>query len=503
MKKRLCSLLLVLSLLAAALCVPAAAATGTSGSMSNFAEVAVYEDQFDDVSQEDWYYENVAALYDLGLTDGDGQGGYSPNDPVTVAEALTFAARIHSIYYYGDASTGPSQYEKESDTLWYNSYVRYLYSAGLFRSEFSQQYTSEATRAQVAHILANILPASELTEINNEAVDMALSSSRLMTDVTEDLTYYDDIVQLYRWGVVGGSDSYGSFYPDETITRAELAAMLTRLVGAAERLTLEWSYADAVSAEGTTYASLVTGESKLYSAPTTEAGIESDIWYMISNDMTSITLNYGVGGLTNDQAAEIAQTFLDILIEHPELMYNQVSSTTIASKGLLTITFGSTCIENAAVLSGRRQYALDKAIAVHDQLWADGTLTADMTELEKARVYFTWICENCEYDYSIQTLSHTSYSVFAGGIAVCDGYTGAYNLLLRLEGIDCTSATIGTGDNKHMWTVATLDGVTYHIDATWGDSDDTPNYQYFAMTPEESMQIHNLNAAYSGTQLPG
>jgi transglutaminase/protease-like cytokinesis protein 3 len=62
---------------------------------------------------------------------------------------------------------------------------------------------------------------------------------------------------------------------------------------------------------------------------------------------------------------------------------------------------------------------------------------------------------------------------------------------------------MGSGDSKHMWTAATLDGATYHIDTTWGDSDDTaPNYQYFAMTPEESMRIHALNIAYSGTQLP-
>jgi transglutaminase/protease-like cytokinesis protein 3 len=62
---------------------------------------------------------------------------------------------------------------------------------------------------------------------------------------------------------------------------------------------------------------------------------------------------------------------------------------------------------------------------------------------------------------------------------------------------------MGSGDSKHMWTVATLDGVTYHIDTTWGDSDDNAvSMKFFAMTPEESMQIHSLNIAYSGTQLP-
>lgn len=55
--------------------------------------------------------------------------------------------------------------------------------------------------------------------------------------------------------------------------------------------------------------------------------------------------------------------------------------------------------------------------------------------------------------------------------------------LLKLEGIDCSTAS--TAD--HIWTVATLDGVTYHIDTTWGDQSGHTNYTYFAMTPAFSL----------------
>ena len=65
---------------------------------------------------------------------------------------------------------------------------------------------------------------------------------------------------------------------------------------------------------------------------------------------------------------------------------------------------------------------------------------------------------------------------------MCDGYTGAYNMLLKLEGIDCTALS----NSSHIWTVATLDGTQVHIDTTWGDSGPTPDYTYFAMTPEVS-----------------
>ena len=48
---------------------------------------------------------------------------------------------------------------------------------------------------------------------------------------------------------------------------------------------------------------------------------------------------------------------------------------------------------------------------------------------------------------------------------MCQGYTAAYQIFLGLEGIDCT----GVETDVHLWTAATLDGVLYHIDVTWGD----------------------------------
>ena len=110
--------------------------------------------------------------------------------------------------------------------------------------------------------------------------------------------------------------------------------------------------------------------------------------------------------------------------------------------------------------------------------------------MEKARIYYRWICENCVYDYGADrdSLSHTAWSVFNRGIGVCDGYTGAYNLLLKLEGIECYALS----SPDHMWTVAVLDGQTLHIDTTWGDSSGTfTDFSYFGMTPEQSWSHHS------------
>ena len=155
--------------------------------------------------------------------------------------------------------------------------------------------------------------------------------------------------------------------------------------------------------------------------------------------------------------------------------------------GDMTLTFSAAGAGDRT--QDHRAATMASAIAVHDQLWANRQITASMTELEKARVYYIWVCDNCVYDYKAgdDSISHTPYSLFELGTAVCDGYTGAYNLLLKLEGIDCTSLS----NNSHIWTVATLDGTEYHIDTTWGDNGgSSPDPTYFAMTPAQSMRLH-------------
>ena len=107
-----------------------------------------------------------------------------------------------------------------------------------------------------------------------------------------------------------------------------------------------------------------------------------------------------------------------------------------------------------------------------------------MSDYEKARVYFTWICDNCVYDYTAgdSSLSHIAYSLFENGTAVCDGYTGAYNLLLKLEGIDCTALSNNSPhlDRGHLGRHRLPH--RHHL----GRQRPRPNYDYFAMTAEES-----------------
>lgn len=479
MKKRLFTLLVGVIVLLSS--IPTLAA---SGSLRNFASSRAYDNRFSDVRANSWYYDNIAYLYELGLTEGQSSTLFGVDTNITVAEALSFAARVHSTYYLGHPEAGPRTSSSNSGS-WYARYIQYLKDNQVISNQFDKFYDTYATRSQMAYILSRILPAQEFTNLNDIAVTIGYAKRLFITDVTDYTPYQTQILQLYKWGVLTGSDSSGRFYPDSNITRCEFAAMLSRVINPELRVKLSWDVSFAYTAKGTTYADLIEDSKSSYTShPLSDiATADANIRHMLANGANTIALHYDPSLLTRAFVTDLMNLYLQTVRTYIEQGYNAVSCNYSTSSGLVTFRFYSSLFSDT-FFSTARQETLDAAIQVHDHLWENGTITAQMSETEKARVYYTWICDNANYDYRATdtSLSHSAYSLFTMGNAVCDGYTAAYNLLLKLEGISCTTAS--TSD--HIWTVATLDGVTYHIDPTWGDQSGTINYAYFAMTPTAS-----------------
>lgn len=484
MNKKLFALLLALCLLLPA---PPARAAEAAG----FARIRTYGGEFSDLTADSPFYGNVAALYEFGLANGKEDGTFGLQDTVTLGQTVIFAGRIRGLYRSGDVEAALA-YRQES-TPGALAYLRYLQAEGGMDLDLGDEgYTAfyaPATRAQVAHVLNQVLPEEALPPVHDELVTQGYASRRCITDVDEYTPYYQDILDLYRKGVSAGSDETGSFLPNEPITRGAAAAMITRMVDPALRVRPQWDLSGLYSAAGTTLAGLVEPGTYVLS-PSTREELESSVRYMLSRGESQLTFYYP--GLSTGDAHRLIDQSLSLVKAYCEQCYNQVLYTQNVS-GFVNLTFSAAGADNRT--EACRAATMEAAIAVHDRLWKEGVLTPGMTDMEKARVYYGWICDNCVYDRQAgdTSISHIPYSLFVNGTAVCDGYTGAYNLLLKLEGIDCS--TFISGD--HIWTVATLDGEEYHIDTTWGDSGSEVSYSYFAMTPRESLAVHARRTARS------
>lgn len=443
-----------------------------------FTPIRTYTGQFADVSGSAWYYDAVKALYELGLTNGKGEADrFDPDGDLTVAEAVTMAARLRSLYETGDSEAGPAA--RGGD--WYLPYAFYLQERGALGKELEGAYDRPATRAEMAHVLAGALPRSFLEPVNRKVVSEGHASGQYIRDVTEDTPYQADILLLYEWGVAGGADQAGSFLPGERISRCQAAAMAVRLAYGGLRLTLDWVIVPAYSSQGVTMADLVKSDGTFYAAPEPDnrEQIDADVRYMLSRGEREISLEYPANALTRQKVELLLSAFLEGVRQYAEQTYNYISVSFSLRTGFIRMSFSSS-FYGEELVERYREETMACAIAAHDAMWEAGMITEDMSEYEKARVYYAWICGSCRYDHTYAGMSHTAYRLFHEGIAVCDGYTAAYNLLLKLEGISC--GTSSTAD--HIWTVAVLDGTSCHIDTTWGDQSYGVEYNYFAMTEE-------------------
>ena len=121
----------------------------------------------------------------------------------------------------------------------------------------------------------------------------------------------------------------------------------------------------------------------------------------------------------------------------------------------------------------------------------------DMTELQKALAIHDHLVLNCQYDLTkARKYAHSEYGALVEGLAVCEGYTLAYNDLLSRVGIKAkyVRGRLKSCGDPHAWSGVTIDGKNYHVDVT--SDDPTPDTKgsvshNFFMLSDYDMSLHS------------
>lgn len=174
---------------------------------------------FSDVKEADWFAPYVSICVEHGLMQGTDRG-FEPQKILTQAECVTLAARV------GAALKGESVPAAQPGEEWWIPYEEYVLGGRLLAGP-----TDFAARIQFVSLLDQVLPNDRLEPIN--VIDAIPDN-----DPTLPLSEYGDMaLRFYRAGILTGRDSYGSFGPTYSLTRAEAAAMVSRIVEPSLRLT--------------------------------------------------------------------------------------------------------------------------------------------------------------------------------------------------------------------------------------------------------------------------
>lgn len=185
---------------------------------------------FSDVSPRDWHALWVDIAYNVGLVSGVGGGRFAPGQTLTVAEAIQLAATVES-RYRGDSF----HEETASGAKWYTPAVDYCVANGILKAETAARtdYNRPITRREAAELFAATSLAKSLPELNDR--------NRVRTsvpDVHPGERGAEAVYALYAKGILAGVDGGMTFSPGGTFTRAEAAAIVSRMARAEQRIVL-------------------------------------------------------------------------------------------------------------------------------------------------------------------------------------------------------------------------------------------------------------------------
>ena len=116
----------------------------------------------------------------------------------------------------------------------------------------------------------------------------------------------------------------------------------------------------------------------------------------------------------------------------------------------------------------------------------ESAASGDIYEQEKA--VHDAILESFSYDLKAE-MNQSAYSGFVNNNTVCAGYARCFQYAMQQLGIPCYYCS-GTAGEPHAWNIIKLDGDYYNVDATWDDSDETWQYEYFNLSDDDLKKDH-------------
>jgi len=173
-------------------------------------ETAVH---YADVPEDSYYFDAVAWAAQEGITNGTDETHFSPSDPCTRAQVLTFLWRAAGC---PEPSMTSSAFTDLDETMYYYKAVLWASENGITNGTSSTTFGPDdiVTRAQTVTFLFR-------------AMGDETDGSESFVDVSQDSLYYQAILWASESGITNGT-SNTTFSPDNDCIRAQVVTFLYR-----------------------------------------------------------------------------------------------------------------------------------------------------------------------------------------------------------------------------------------------------------------------------------
>lgn len=188
------------------------------GTLTWVAKEQAVDNPFTDVQETDYYYDAVLWAYSNGITSGTSETMFSPDNPCTRGQVVTFIWRAMG---EPEPTITENPFTDVKASEYYYKAVLWAYEQGIVAGKTETSFAPEdtVTRAQVVTFLWRMEGSPEPESTNNP-----------FTDVKETNYYYQAVLWAYENGITAGVTET-LFKPEATCTRAQVVCFLYRDMG--------------------------------------------------------------------------------------------------------------------------------------------------------------------------------------------------------------------------------------------------------------------------------
>lgn len=202
------------------------AVTGCALALDGTTQTGALTPTFTDVPATHWAFAHVESIADRGIVGGIGGGLFNPGSDMTRGDFVTVLGRylgVDTALYAG------SKFTDVNASMYYAPYVNWAAEAGIVGGYGGGRFgpTDKITREQMATLIVNFADTFgiSLTDINGKA--------QFADDASISSWAKDGVYTAKAAGLVDGTGG-NNFSPKGAASRAEVCAILYRLIGVTE-----------------------------------------------------------------------------------------------------------------------------------------------------------------------------------------------------------------------------------------------------------------------------
>lgn len=235
-----------------------------------------------------------------------------------------------------------------------------------------------------------------------------------------------------------------------------------------------------------------TGDKPLYYNHLTKA--QQQIYrYMktAAQEMQVGLFSIGAVASGENRFTDINIAFRALTADNPQIFWLPSSYIMSPDGSAMAFSYGERGVDYTHTPQEKRTAEIQLTTTVNNLAAQANTLKS---RYEKELFFHDWLCQNVKYSDDGTENVFTAYGALINGVAVCEGYSRAMQLLCDSVGIPCTVVYGSSRGIGHMWNIINPGDGWYHLDVTW-DDDEKYNYvrhAYFNLNDRQILAEHDI-----------